>query len=489
MIKFKDIITSKNKSRRILKLFLILIGFFLVSAKSAKAANTNLGWVNNKFGIHVSSNPKDLDQAAELINSNGGDWGWITVVIRQDELNFNQWQEYFNKCRRLHLIPIVRIATIAKEKFWLKPAEETTKKIANFLNQLNWPNQDKFVIIYNEPNQGQEWGGRVSPKEYFEILEYAADYFHQLDKDFFVLSAGLDLAAPDKKPLFMSAEKFYRQGFLYKRAAFEKIDGLASHSYPNHGYIGLPTDYGKTSIRGYLWENNYLKSLGLKKDLPVFITETGWPHKEGGGEGFYSLGQISKLIQQAYQFWLNDQKVIAVTPFILNYPHGNFAGFSWLDINQKPYPHYEAVKQMEKKAQLPPQKDKVVVEKIQLNSFINFNRQNQGRITLINQGQQIWGERQFFCLFPQKDNQGVSYLSPICLDSEAKIEPGQKAELFFRINFEPKAEEIKFGWDKTGQVELKKLPRLLLSKTIYPYQKRNILQKLLGFLKHIAIKI
>jgi len=489
MIKLRSIITSENKSGQILKLFLILITFFLIKPRPVKAISADLDWVKNKFGIHVGSNLEDLDKATELINSAGGDWGWITVVIREDELNFNQWQDYFNKCRRLHLVPIVRIATKADGKFWKKPTKEITKKTADFLNQLNWPNQNRFIIIYNEPNQGQEWGGEVDPKEYFEILEYAADYFHQLDEDFFILSAGLDLAAPYKEPLFMSAEEFYRQGFLYKTEVFEKIDGLASHSYPNHGYVGLPTDYGKTSIRGYLWEENYLKNLGVKKRLPIFITETGWPHKEGGGGMFYTSEQVGKLMQQAYQFWLNDEKIFAVTPFILNYPHGSFAGFSWLDIDQKPYPHYDVVKAIKKEVQIPPQKNKVVVEKIQLSSFINFSLENQGKVTLVNHGQQIWGEGQFFCLFPQKENQGVSYLSPVCLDPETKIEPGQKVELFFRISFKEDAEEIKFGWDKTGQVEIKKLPKLLLSKTIYPDQKRNIFQRLLGFLKHIGIDL
>jgi len=488
MIKLKNIITTKNKNGLIFKIFSFLLLLLFTKTKDINAYD-DLSWAKNKFGIHVNSNPEELAQANDLLNNQGGDWGWVTVVIREDELNFNQWQDYFNKCRELHLVPIVRIATQAENRFWQKPSNEITKKIADFLNQLNWPEEQKFVIVYNEPNQGQEWSGQVNPKEYFEILEFATDYFHGLDKNFFILSAGLDLAAPNKNPLFMSAEEFYRQGFLYKPEVFEKIDGLSSHSYPNHGYVGLPTDTGKTSIKGYLWELRYLANLGLKKKLPVFITETGWPHKEGGQKNYYNVEKVAELLTKAYQIWAGDEKVIAITPFILNYPFGEFAKFSWLDINQRPYPHYQATKEIQKISQLPPQKDKIIVKKIKLNSFINFKKENQGKISLLNQGQQIWGEREQFCLFPQVNNQGVVYLSPICLSPELRIKPGEKVTLDFKIDFEEDAEEIKFGWDKTGQIELKKLPKLLISKTIYPYQKRNLFQKILGFLKHLLVKI
>ena len=39
---------------------------------------------NNKFGIHITDE-NDLDEARALINSSGGDWGYITLVIREDE--------------------------------------------------------------------------------------------------------------------------------------------------------------------------------------------------------------------------------------------------------------------------------------------------------------------------------------------------------------------------------------------------------------------
>ncbi|HQI13479.1 MAG TPA: hypothetical protein PLU48_02775, partial [Candidatus Woesebacteria bacterium] len=64
----------------------------------------------NSFGLHLTQ-PSDIDSAAKIINSNGGDWGYATIVIRTDQLDVNTWQGFFNQCRKLHIIPIIRLAT------------------------------------------------------------------------------------------------------------------------------------------------------------------------------------------------------------------------------------------------------------------------------------------------------------------------------------------------------------------------------------------
>src|SRR3989338_2024841 len=53
------------------------------------------------------------------------------------------------------------------------------------------------------------------------------------------------------------------------------LSGLASHSYPNPGFSGVPYGFGRGTVRTYQWELDLLKQLGVK-DMPVFITETGW---------------------------------------------------------------------------------------------------------------------------------------------------------------------------------------------------------------------
>lgn len=449
-------------------------------------AQKNLEWVKNKFGVHITSNPNDLLLATELLNSNGGDWGWITVVIREDELNQRQWQVFFNQCRRLHLIPIVRLATKTNSQVWQKPEKDNVKKMADFLNSLTWPIKSQFVIIYNEPNRADEWGGEVDPKHYFEILDFAANYFHQLDEDFFILSAGLDLAAPQKPPQFFSAENFYRQGYLYRPQVFEKIDGLASHSYPNHGFIGSPYDSGKTSIRGYLWETNYLSQLGVKRELPVFITETGWPHREGikPKASFYSAEKTTKLLSQAFDIWLNDPMVVAITPFILNYSQPPFDHFSWINHRGEKYPQFNWLYSLSKPSQKPPQEERIILEKASLPLLIQTNHSYQGKITLKNEGQTIWGEEKF-CLQPRQNLSLKIKTTPLCLKDNQRVEPGQKITINFKIAVDQITQPtIIFGWEKLPDFEIKKLASIFPGHTIYR-RKTGIWEKIKTLIRDI----
>ena len=104
--------------------------------------------------------------------------------------------------------------------------------------------------------------------------------FKEKNPHFFVLNAGFDQAAGNSKNTW-DQRAFMRKMVQAVPGLFNKLDGWASHSYPNHGFVGLPSDHGRASIRGYEWELDWLRKLGLTRDLPVFITETGWPHQEG----------------------------------------------------------------------------------------------------------------------------------------------------------------------------------------------------------------
>ena len=138
------------------KLFILLLVFFCLLLADPV-------WADNKIGIHILE-PTDIIEAAELVNSSGGDWGYVTVVIREDDLNQEKWQLFFDDCRQRHLIPIIRIATHLKGRSWVKPKD--LKKWPRFLSSLNWPVKKQIVIVFNEPNQALEWGDEINPQEY-----------------------------------------------------------------------------------------------------------------------------------------------------------------------------------------------------------------------------------------------------------------------------------------------------------------------------------
>src|ERR1035437_9417263 len=65
---------------------------------------------NNIFGIHILF-PEELNEAAKLVNSNNGDWGYVTIPIQASDKNIDKWQKFMDDCKRYHLIPILRLAT------------------------------------------------------------------------------------------------------------------------------------------------------------------------------------------------------------------------------------------------------------------------------------------------------------------------------------------------------------------------------------------
>ena len=135
----------------------------LAAVKTGYAANP-LAVPNNKLGIHIiTASVDEASAAATLVNSNG-DWGYITVLIERKDRDQNKWQQFFDNLRRWHLIPLVRLATEPEGDFWKRPYQGEEQAWADFLDSLNWPVKNRYVIIYNEPNHGQEWGNRVDAK-------------------------------------------------------------------------------------------------------------------------------------------------------------------------------------------------------------------------------------------------------------------------------------------------------------------------------------
>ena len=124
-------------------LFVALVVLF--SAPPINALEDPLQSPNNHFGIHVID-INDFKQASELVNSNSGEWGYITFVIREDDRNFDKWQQAFDQLRELKLIPLVRLATKSQGDTWDAPRSDDISPWVNFLNSLNWVTKNRYII-------------------------------------------------------------------------------------------------------------------------------------------------------------------------------------------------------------------------------------------------------------------------------------------------------------------------------------------------------
>lgn len=378
-----------------ISVFLLSLIVVLINPSNTQAITNPLSVSNNKYGIHVAD-PSNLDHASALLNSSGGDWGYVTIVIPQNERNLEKWQDIFDKMRRLHLIPIVRIATTLEGDIWKKPVLEDIPSWVDFLDSLNWVVKNRYVVLFNEPNHAKEWGGSINPEEYARLLSTFSDKLREKSADFFILPAGLDTSSPNSSNT-LDMERYVQRMKTEVPTIFEKIDGWTSHSYPNPGFSGSPYSSGRGTIRSYNWELNLLKQLGLNRAIPVFITETGWPHKEGinYNGNYFSETQTSSFMEEAYLNAWNENYIVAITPFLLSYQSYPFDNFSWMKPDGTTfYQQYETLKSLPKTKGEPIQIQKVEFSTLPLPQKLITESTYSFVATVLNSGQSIFDKSQ-----------------------------------------------------------------------------------------------
>lgn len=307
--------------------FVVSLFTFLSLSQGVFAVVDPLAVPNNKIGLHLLF-PGELHQAANIINRHGeAAWGYVTIPIQAGDRNRIKWQEFLDKCREEKIIPLVRVATVPEGSNWATPNDYDLIDFANFLGDLKWPVQNRYLIVFNEVNRSDEYGGAMSPEKYADILNNAIDIFKARSENFFILPAGLDNAASNGKNS-LNWKTYLLRMYRKQPDVFNKLDGWTSHAYANPDFSARPDLSGSNKIDSFKYDLRYLKTFTQKK-LPVFITETGWSNK------FLSDHQIALYYQYAFSKVWSDPNIVAVTPFLLNAQDGVFKQFSFLDDHQK----------------------------------------------------------------------------------------------------------------------------------------------------------
>ncbi len=346
--------------------------------------------------MHIAvPSDEDIQAAAELVNSNGGEYGYITLVIQDDRRDVSHWQSVFDKLREKKLIPIVRIATRPDGEVWKVPEISDMPNWVSFFQKLNWVTKDRFIIIFNEPNHAAEWGGAVDPTSYGKVAASLASALKGASPDYKIMLAGLDLSAPEARTTYADAYTYLEEsskafcGYLRESGAtkdcYDYTDAISSHAYPNPGFVGSPYDTGRKSIRGYEYEIAWHKEFFGEKDYPVYITETGWD------SGRLSQATVASYFTYAFaNVWLPDDRIKAVTPFILNYQGQPFLGFSLLELGSlSPKAQFIAMQNIEKVKGEPGIVDKARMTGRVPKDFVEMGR-NVVSLNIHNIGQAIW---------------------------------------------------------------------------------------------------
>lgn len=318
--------------------FLLLISY----TGKTYAISDPLHVPNNRIGVHILF-PTEVDKAADLINSSGGDWGYITIPIQAGDRDLEKWQAFMDTCKKRHVIPLIRLATEGdyfNTAVWRKPNDNDITDFANFLDSLTWPTKNRYIIVFNEVNRGDEWGGTPDPTDYAQLLSFASLTFKQRSDDFFIISSGLDNAAATT-PIAINQYAFLRQMNDAVPGIFTQIDGLGSHSYPNPAFSSPPDANTLMSISSFKYERLLVQQIS-QKTLPVFITETGWTRLP------LSDDTIVSYYQTAFSSVWNDPGIVVVTPFLLQANGSQFTNFSLIDANNNQTPEYTVIHSLQK---------------------------------------------------------------------------------------------------------------------------------------------
>ena len=287
------------------------------------------------LGVHIL-NPSEITQAEELIRPEDDDtWRYVTVPLSLNDLSKQEeWQNFFKSASEKKIIPIVRLVTRFENGSWQVPNRKEVVSLIDFLNQLTWPTSERYVIVFNEPNHSNEWGGQLDPKSYTQTLTFTSAWAHATSSNFKVLPAALDLAASSGGQT-MEAFNYLNQMLAVNPDVFSTVDYWNSHSYPNPAFSASPQKTGQNSLRGFQYELDFLKQK-TGRDYQVFITETGW------SDNAATHRWLTSYYQYAVQNIWSDSRVIAVTPFLLQGDPGPFTPFSFIDKTGQPTHQYAA---------------------------------------------------------------------------------------------------------------------------------------------------
>lgn len=289
------------------------------------------------LGIHIL-NTNELQDADTLLSPQIGqdDWRYVTIPLTlADTKNHEQWQSFFDQAKAKKIIPLVRLTTKFENGAWQVPTRKDIVQLIQFLSQLNWPTDQRHIIVFNEVNHAKEWGGTLDPASYAATLRFTSQWAKtEPDKQFIVLPAAMDLAAPNGHET-KEAFDYLDQMSEADSEIFGQVDAWNSHSYANPGFSSAPQLTAQNSLRGFTHELSYLKTK-TGRDYQVFITETGWIDNKT------TRRWLETYYLYAMQHIWSDPRVVAVTPFVLRGDPGPFSGFSFLDRNGKPTAQYTA---------------------------------------------------------------------------------------------------------------------------------------------------
>jgi hypothetical protein len=262
---------------------------------------------NNIVGLNIARfhQPRYIWAAADVVNANGGAWGYVTILLtaedRDSVIADQLLQQILDRCFESRLQPIVRVATRfnVETGVWDRPTLDDPARWRALFERVRWPSRTVWIVPANEPNLGREWGGSVDVPSLAAYLERFLDVFEDSER-FKVVNAPLNLSNETRLPEMEDAFDFLAELQAEAPDLVERLPAWASNSYQVDG-VGPGIRY---THQGYLAE---LEAIG--RDMPVLITETGVLRRRNEDEE-------DRFFAEAFRDWRNDPRIVAATPLL-----------------------------------------------------------------------------------------------------------------------------------------------------------------------------
>jgi len=138
---------------------------------------------NNKYGLYIyAENQNFFKVASDLVNSNGGSWGYVLIPFNVKDRDEARWRRVFSDLHELKLIPVIQLWDVDLDDY-----KKQTKEAAEFLNKFDWPIKYLYISAYNEMNDKRFWYGKIDPKGYAQILDFTIETFKKVNPNFLMM--------------------------------------------------------------------------------------------------------------------------------------------------------------------------------------------------------------------------------------------------------------------------------------------------------------
>ena len=128
--------------------WLLLFGLFLPGCDETPSERRPITRQANKKGVHLLLDdgrfawpeavwPEHLHYARQAV----GEWGYVTELVRLDDLDPTKWQRFMDICAELHLTPILRLATTYDQTagWWTAPPPNGNGRYTiSYLVHFDW---------------------------------------------------------------------------------------------------------------------------------------------------------------------------------------------------------------------------------------------------------------------------------------------------------------------------------------------------------------